>query len=82
MLKNSFKTIVRLQKHAEEISTVNAERDAAVIKASSFIEKATYIQQLIAEKNKTAMSIENYREKQEQILGECYKSNNQSPHSH
>ncbi|OBZ85237.1 hypothetical protein A0J61_06710 [Choanephora cucurbitarum] len=54
----------KLQKHNEQISFLIAEKDTAVAKATTFFEKATLLQQQIAEKNKRARRIEQIQERQ------------------
>jgi hypothetical protein len=64
----------RLHEHATEFSITVSEKDTVVSGASQFLEKATVIQKLIAEKNARAMRLARIRETQIAITNECNKS--------
>ncbi|CEP15424.1 hypothetical protein [Parasitella parasitica] len=61
------------EKNLQELNTIVPERDNAVAAAAEYYEKTAYIQQLIAEKNKTANNIEALRSNQTCVLNECNK---------
>ncbi|KAI8382471.1 UV radiation resistance protein and autophagy-related subunit 14-domain-containing protein [Blakeslea trispora] len=67
----------KLQKHNEQISFLIKEKDAAVTKATTFFEKATLLQQRIAEKNKRASRLEQMQERQTQLMNECSQKRQQ-----
>lgn len=71
----------RLDAHEQEFSTCSLEKNAVVAEASEFIQKATLIQNLIAEKNKRLQHIEAMRQTQKSLLTSCTTSKD-THHTH
>jgi hypothetical protein len=66
--------LYRLHEHTTEFNTIVSEKDTAVSEASQFLEKATVIQQLVAEKNRRGTRLARLRENQITVTNECNKS--------